>query len=68
MKKEIETNQENALSLCTEKVLLAQQAYDLVRSFIMLKSHYVMQCDRTISFLFLLWAIFIIKSFYIQIF
>lgn len=31
MEKEIETNQENALSLCTEKVLLARQAYDLVR-------------------------------------
>lgn len=30
MKKEIEVNQENALSLCTEKVLLAKQAYDLV--------------------------------------
>lgn len=31
MKKEIEANQDNALSLCTEKVLLARQAYDLVR-------------------------------------
>ena len=30
MKKEIEGNQDNALSLCTEKVLLARQAYDLV--------------------------------------
>lgn len=30
MRKEIEANQENALSLCTEKVLLARQAYDLV--------------------------------------
>lgn len=30
MKKEIEASQENALSLCTEKVLLAQQAYDLM--------------------------------------
>lgn len=30
MRKEIEANQDNALSLCTEKVLLAQQAYDLV--------------------------------------
>lgn len=33
LKKEIEVSQENALSLCTEKVLLARQAYDLV-SFI----------------------------------
>lgn len=31
MRREIEINQENALSLCTEKVLLARQAYDLVR-------------------------------------
>ena len=30
LRKEIEVNQENALSLCTEKVLLAQQGYDLV--------------------------------------
>lgn len=30
MRKEIEANQENAVSLCTEKVLLAKQAYDLV--------------------------------------
>lgn len=30
MRKEIEGNQDNALNLCTEKVLLAQQAYDLV--------------------------------------
>lgn len=30
VKKEIEVSQENALSLCTEKVLLARQAYDLV--------------------------------------
>ncbi|KAL6008160.1 PHD finger protein ing2 [Asimina triloba] len=29
LRKEIETNQENTLSLCTEKVLLARQAYDL---------------------------------------
>lgn len=35
VKKEIEVSQENALSLCTEKVLLARQAYDLV-SFIVL--------------------------------
>eukprot|EP00268_Persea_americana_P042490 TRINITY_DN4253_c0_g1_i2.p1 TRINITY_DN4253_c0_g1~~TRINITY_DN4253_c0_g1_i2.p1 ORF type:complete len:225 (+),score=56.28 TRINITY_DN4253_c0_g1_i2:95-769(+) len=34
MGKEIETNQENALSLCTEKVLLARQAYDLIDSHI----------------------------------
>ncbi|KAF3771524.1 PHD finger protein [Nymphaea thermarum] len=30
MKQEIEANQENALGLCAEKVLLAKQAYDLV--------------------------------------
>lgn len=30
MRKEIEAHQDNALSLCTEKVLLAQQAFDLV--------------------------------------
>lgn len=30
MRKEIEGNQDYALSLCTEKVLLARQAYDLV--------------------------------------
>lgn len=34
MRKEIESSQENALSLCTEKVLLARQAYDLVSSMI----------------------------------
>lgn len=32
-KKEIEGSQENALGLCTEKVLLARQAYDLVSFF-----------------------------------
>ncbi|KAF2565948.1 hypothetical protein F2Q68_00026693 [Brassica cretica] len=32
MRKEIESSQENALSLCTEKVLLARQAYDLIDS------------------------------------
>lgn len=31
--KEIEANQDSALSLCTEKVLLARQAYDLVSFF-----------------------------------
>ena len=30
MRKDVEANQDNALNLCTEKVLLAQQAYDLV--------------------------------------
>ncbi|KAI3743306.1 hypothetical protein L1987_61013 [Smallanthus sonchifolius] len=34
MKKEIEVNQDNALNLCTEKVLLARQAYDLIESHI----------------------------------
>ncbi|KAI9187400.1 hypothetical protein LWI28_027712 [Acer negundo] len=34
MRKEIEGNQDNALSLCTEKVLLARQAYDLIDSHI----------------------------------
>lgn len=33
MRKDIESNQDNALSLCTEKVLLARQAYDLVCFF-----------------------------------
>lgn len=33
MRKDIEANQDNALSLCTEKVLLAQQAFDLVSCF-----------------------------------
>lgn len=33
MRKDIEANQDNALSLCTEKVLLARQAYDLVGFF-----------------------------------
>lgn len=33
MRKEIEVNQDSALSLCTEKVLLARQAYDLVSLF-----------------------------------
>lgn len=33
MRKEIEANQDSALSLCTEKVLLARQAYDLVSFF-----------------------------------
>lgn len=30
MRTDIDASQENALSLCTEKVLLARQAYDLV--------------------------------------
>ncbi|OAY44435.1 PHD finger protein ING2 isoform X2 [Manihot esculenta] len=34
MRKDIEANQDNALSLCTEKVLLARQAYDLIDSHI----------------------------------
>lgn len=34
MRKEIEVNQDNALSLCTEKVLLARQAYDIIDSHI----------------------------------
>ncbi|KAJ3697177.1 hypothetical protein LUZ61_000882 [Rhynchospora tenuis] len=34
LKKEIEASQENALGLCTEKVLLARQAYDLIESHI----------------------------------
>ena len=33
MRKDIEANQDSALSLCTEKVLLARQAYDLVSFF-----------------------------------
>ncbi|XP_004493148.1 PHD finger protein ING2 [Cicer arietinum] len=32
--KEIEANQDSALSLCTEKVLLARQAYDLIDSHV----------------------------------
>ncbi|XP_028761281.1 PHD finger protein ING2 [Neltuma alba] len=34
MRKEIEANQDSAFSLCTEKVLLARQAYDLIDSHI----------------------------------
>uniref|UniRef100_A0A1J3ELR1 PHD finger protein ING n=1 Tax=Noccaea caerulescens TaxID=107243 RepID=A0A1J3ELR1_NOCCA len=34
MRKEIESSQENALSLCTEKVLLVRQAYDLIDSHV----------------------------------
>ncbi|XP_057540474.1 PHD finger protein ING2-like [Amaranthus tricolor] len=34
LRKEIEGTQDNALSLCTEKVLLARQAYDLIDSHI----------------------------------
>ncbi|KAL6519722.1 PHD finger protein ing2 [Orobanche minor] len=34
LQKEIEANQDNALSLCTEKVLLARQAHDLIDSHI----------------------------------
>uniref|UniRef100_A0A803Q3T1 Inhibitor of growth protein N-terminal histone-binding domain-containing protein n=1 Tax=Cannabis sativa TaxID=3483 RepID=A0A803Q3T1_CANSA len=34
MRKDIELNQDNALNLCTEKVLLAQQAYDLIDSHV----------------------------------
>ncbi|KZV37914.1 hypothetical protein F511_12196 [Dorcoceras hygrometricum] len=34
LQKEIEMNQDNALSLCTEKVLLARQAHDLIDSHI----------------------------------
>ncbi|KAL7116909.1 hypothetical protein ACP275_03G035900 [Erythranthe tilingii] len=32
LRKEIEVNQDNALNLCTEKVLLARQAHDLIDS------------------------------------
>lgn len=35
LRKEIEANQNNALSLCTEKVLLARQAHDLVRALLL---------------------------------
>lgn len=38
LRREIEVNQENTYSLCTEKVLLAQQAYDLV-SFSIIFTH-----------------------------
>ncbi|XP_076890760.1 PHD finger protein ING2-like isoform X4 [Bidens hawaiensis] len=34
MKRVIEANQDNALNLCTEKVLLARQAYDLIDSHV----------------------------------
>ncbi|KAF5747385.1 PHD finger protein ING2-like [Tripterygium wilfordii] len=34
MRKDIEMNQDSALSLCTEKVLLARQAYDLIDSHV----------------------------------
>ncbi|XVF06226.1 hypothetical protein REPUB_Repub06bG0029300 [Reevesia pubescens] len=34
MGKDMEASQENALSLCTEKVLLARQAYDLIDSHV----------------------------------
>ncbi|KAK9090659.1 hypothetical protein Sjap_023836 [Stephania japonica] len=34
MRRDIEENQENAMSLCTEKVLLARQAYDLIDSHV----------------------------------
>ncbi|XP_047092510.1 PHD finger protein ING2-like isoform X1 [Lolium rigidum] len=34
VKKDIENSQDNALSLCTEKVLLARQAYDLIESHV----------------------------------
>ncbi|ERM93545.1 hypothetical protein AMTRI_Chr03g55740 [Amborella trichopoda] len=34
LRKDIEMSQDNALSLCTEKVLLAQQAYDLIDSHV----------------------------------
>ncbi|KAL4639743.1 hypothetical protein ACB092_03G239900 [Castanea dentata] len=40
MRKDIEANQDSALSLCTEKVLLARQAYDLVPFFFLFKMHY----------------------------
>jgi inhibitor of growth protein 4 len=41
MKKDIEASQDNALSLCTEKVLLARQAYDLVLLFLSFRSSLV---------------------------
>ncbi|KAG2682781.1 hypothetical protein I3760_10G000700 [Carya illinoinensis] len=34
MRKDIDSSQDNALSLCTEKVLLARQAYDLIDSHV----------------------------------
>ncbi|KAM7251545.1 hypothetical protein ACFE04_023428 [Oxalis oulophora] len=34
MRRDIEASQENALSLCTEKVLLARQAYELIDSHV----------------------------------
>ena len=50
LKKEIEEVQNNALGLCTEKVLLARQAYELV-SFLL-----------SIAFLCVLYFIFTLKS------
>lgn len=44
MRKDIEASQENALSLCTEKVLLARQAYDLVSSTLLLHLNRVTFC------------------------
>lgn len=46
--KEIEANQDSALSLCTEKVLLAQQAYELV-SFFSLFSYSFYDLDERVS-------------------
>ncbi|KAF5473688.1 hypothetical protein F2P56_005659 [Juglans regia] len=34
IRKDVESNQDSALSLCTEKVLLARQAYDLIDSHV----------------------------------
>lgn len=48
MRKHIEANQDSALSLCTEKVLLARQAFDLVSFFLLSTS---LPCPVTIPFI-----------------
>ncbi|GAB4851452.1 PHD finger protein ing2 [Ancistrocladus abbreviatus] len=52
MHKDIEASQDNALSLCTEKVLLAQQAYDLVNHlflFHLIDSH-IKRLDEDLNY------------------
>jgi hypothetical protein len=56
MRKEIEANQDSALSLCTEKVLLARQAYELVSFFFLpfgwcLFIAFIYDLDKRVSYI-----------------
>ncbi|XP_076890758.1 PHD finger protein ING2-like isoform X2 [Bidens hawaiensis] len=67
MKRVIEANQDNALNLCTEKVLLARQAYDLVSFYKMLTLFGCLSPLIRVYYLTSLWhfkLFYIIRSYY----